>query len=601
MPKSFPFARRAARRLVVPWNIDRAVNRCTGWCITLGLMLTACGGGQGSNGDVETTARSAIPSQETVTLEEEGARLNREELAQIARTGVLPQAFEGRLISGATTKVAATRIPVYRFFNTLTSGHFYTSSETEKATVLATMPHMRLDGVAFQATMTAVPGLSPVHRFFNTRTGVHFYTITESERALVAATMPHYTYDGIAYYASTLPGTGYTPLYRFFYAARGYHFYTNSAAEKDSIIATLPQYTYEGIGYYVLGDDWRAPAVPATGVTSSQCYQAASNVFVACSSSGALSLNAQQDGHRAAINPMSHSQVPSLFGPYPITSCMRDNVTGLVWEGKTASGSRAGSNVYTNNGTHLATDAGGYVDLVNASNLCGYADWRLPTVEELQGLVHQGITTTPRITTASFPNTFDGDHWTSQTYVPPFGGSSDASWAVSFNSGNTGALVRTELRAVRLVRGPVWTGPRYLVTSAAYAGDSANNAVIDRKTGVTWRRCLEGMLWNGTSCTGTTLAFSHQAALSRASARAGWRLPSAKELVSVVDPTQQYLPKMNPDFFTVVPGETSNYISWSASPAFVSDQAWFTWFYFGSTGIASRANLHAVRLVLVGS
>ena len=81
------------------------------------------------------------------------------------------------------------------------------------------------------------------------------------------------------------------------------------------------------------------PKPPHTGVTASQCYQAGSNTLVSCSSSGAQALNSQQDGNRTSINARSYSLVPNASGgTYAITECVKDNNTGLIWEGKTASG-----------------------------------------------------------------------------------------------------------------------------------------------------------------------------------------------------------------------------------------------------------------------
>ncbi|MFP8777863.1 DUF1566 domain-containing protein [Hydrogenophaga sp. RWCD_12] len=574
--------------------------------IALVLLLTACGGGQGSNGSAEPATRSEALSEEaTVALQQEGARLNSEELAQIARTGVLPKAFEGKLISGATAKVAATRIPVYRFFNTLTQGHFYSSSETEKATVLATQPHMHLDGTAFHATMTNVPGLSPVHRFYNTQTGVHFYTITESERAHVAVMLPHYTYEGIAYYASTLPGTGYTPLYRFFYAARGYHFYTNSAAEKDSIIATLPQYSYEGIGYYVLGDDWVNPAVPHTGITSSQCYQAVADALVSCTGA-ANTLNPQQDGHRTAVNPMSYSELVFLpggsFGPinYARTGCVRDNVTGLVWEGKTDDGGlRDKDNLYTNQGNGLPGDTSGYLAAVNAANLCGHHDWRLPTVNELRGILKHDINDSSIsviVDSTWFPNTQAERYWTGDA------DSNDSRYAWSVNFGASGSTAATQFRSsgnfyLRLVRGATWSGQRYLVNSMAYPGDSSGNAVLDRKTGLTWRRCEEGRSWTGTACAGTPYSSSHVVMLDQARQRAGWRMPNAKELASLVDRTVTTGARVDP---VVFPGAVQKYL-WASTPdTLYSSSAKAVFFGDGTESFQARGQALTARLVWIG-
>jgi Repeat of unknown function (DUF5648) len=244
----------------------------------LAILLTslvACGGGQTS--PEQAPERQAMqgeenslpsflptsddpPSAKTIALQEEGGRLNHEELKKILATGELPRIHRGKDLSGFASKAVAVRVPVYRFYNTRTGAHFYTTSETERDNVRATLAFMTYEGAAFFASGTDSPGLSPVHRFYNTQTGVHFYTISEAERAHVAATLPQFTYEGVAYHASAASGTGFTPLYRFFLRSRGFHFYTNNVGERDRIIATIPQYTYEGIGYYVPNEDWPVPS-----------------------------------------------------------------------------------------------------------------------------------------------------------------------------------------------------------------------------------------------------------------------------------------------------------------------------------------------------
>ena len=529
---------------------------------------TEAGSSSQSHSFLQTTG--VAPSAAPISLQQDGARLNSEELAQIAQTGVLPKAFAGKSLSGAkdaqsfsggATKSAASRVPTYRFFNTRTSAHFFTTSEAERANVQATLPFMSFEGPAFHASSTAIPGLSPVHRFYNTQTGVHFYTISEAERALVAATLPQFSYEGVAYHASTLPGTGYTPLYRFFYASKGFHFYSNSAAEKDNIIATLPQYSYEGIGYYVLGDDWQTPAVPHTGITSSQCYRAGIDVLTTCTPSPAqqliggtsLNLNPQQDGHRRNINPMSYSAVAS----YPLTSCVRDDVTGLIWEGKTPTGERATTNLYTNYGDGTTGDTSAYVARLNQLNLCGFSDWRLPTVNEFQGLGHYGEDGVLKINVTAFPNTSNTPYWTSE--VPP----DQVAFWYQFNFGALSVQLASPVvtAPVRLVRGVPWSGPRHIITSAGYAGDGANNAVLDRKTGLTWRRCLEGQVWNGDACLGASGGYTHEEALVRANSQSGWRAPNIRELGSLIDPTR-VAPTLDPVSF---PG-SSNAVAWSSTP-----------------------------------
>ena len=65
---------------------------------------------------------------------------------------------------------------------------------------------------------------------------------------------------------------------------------------------------------------------------------------------------------------------------------------------------------------------------------------------------------------------------------------------------------------------------------------SANGSeVIDSHTSLTWRRCVEGMTWSGSTCTGSALSLTHSAAFARAKTQQGWRLPNVKELASIVD------------------------------------------------------------------
>jgi len=579
------------------------------------VALSACGGGQGPSANVDagktaepvnsfTATTEALPSAQTIALQKEGGRLNSEELAQIAKTGVLPEPFDGKLLSGAASepvqeeggsaeakslgqaKSAASRVPVYRFFNNRTTAHFFTTSTTERDNVQATLAYMSYEGPAFYSSATTIPGLSPVHRFYNTQTGVHFYTISEAERANVVANLPQFNYEGIAYHASTLAGTGYTPLYRFFYASKGFHFYTNSLGERDNIIATLPQYSYEGVGYYVLGSDWQTPAVPHTGVTT-LCYESGrTDVVTDCTTANVHALNDQQDAHRIAINALSYSAVEA----YPLTSCVKDNVTGLIWEGKEATGPRAGTLTFTNLGNSGAGDASAYRSLVNAQSLCGFNDWRLPTVEELHGLLNFGSAPgSPRISVASFPNTASSFHW---TVDPDASDAVNRAWLVYFDGGNAGTSSRAVPFSVRLVRGAPWVGTRYVIGTESYPGDGANNTVLDRKTGLSWRRCLQGQAWDGNTCTGTPSTYLHGAALSHAKNQTGWRLPNIKELGSLVDRTSQS-PAQDQ---TVFPGSAPQYL-WSTTPSWSSGYAWAVVVDKGELYDHYRLNDMSIRLV----
>ena len=161
----------------------------------------------------------------------------------------------------------------------------------------------------------------------------------------------------------------------------------------------------------------------------------------------------------------------------PVFSCVRDNVTGLVWEVKTTEGGlrdldhRYSWYAEENNGgapgslnganavcTLANCNTAAYIAAVNSAGLCGFYDWRLPNHQELLSLVHFGRSTLPRIDTRYFPNTGDEAqaplwYWTAQPSAD--GVSNDAAqnaWALDFISGVDNFLNKSNAAAIRLVR-----------------------------------------------------------------------------------------------------------------------------------------------------
>jgi hypothetical protein len=191
--------------------------------------------------------------------------------------------------------------------------------------------------------------------------------------------------------------------------------------------------------------------LPHTGIKSSQCYAAGSNALVACNSAAALSLNSQQDGMRGNINTLAYSQVGKPGGGvYDLTECVQDTVTGLIWEGKPSSGPRAGSLNFLNHPQLVDDrDVKYYVSAVNSMTLCGFSDWRLPTGDELHGLVDYSVLSIgPTISAAWFPNTRGTRYWTSTAYS----GLESSVWALDFGSGSLNQTPRLFFHAARLVR-----------------------------------------------------------------------------------------------------------------------------------------------------
>jgi len=203
-----------------------------------------------------------------------------------------------------------------------------------------------------------------------------------------------------------------------------------------------------------------------TGITSTQCYQAGSDVLVDCGSAGAIALNNAQDGmagRDVTNNSNTDGKLGFSFTGVPAAGtdtggCVQDNVTGLMWEVKTTDGGLSDwTKIYTNySATYdpnllygTSTDATGFVTAVNATNLCGYSDWRLPSADELQSIVDYSVAYPgPTIDASWFPNTQGYAFWSSSPYV----GYSTSAWYVHFYDGYVYGSSRDDSGYVRLVR-----------------------------------------------------------------------------------------------------------------------------------------------------
>ncbi|AWN43679.1 matrixin family metalloprotease [Methylobacterium durans] len=126
---------------------------------------------------------------------------------------------------------------VYRFYDTRTGDHFYTTSAAEKAQILKSLPSYQYEGVGW-ATPQDGPNTIDVFRFYDTKTGQHFFTTDAGERDTIIKTLPSYHYEGVAFEAYASPaaaGTGGVTLERFYNTQTGLHHYAANAAEADAI------------------------------------------------------------------------------------------------------------------------------------------------------------------------------------------------------------------------------------------------------------------------------------------------------------------------------------------------------------------------------
>lgn len=144
-------------------------------------------------------------------------------------------------------------------------------------------------------------------------------------------------------------------------------------------------------------------------------------------------------------------------------SCVKDNVTGLVWEVKTDAGvmNTAGNihhkdNTYQWGGTTAigtgfgvySTEWNGLVSGSNNATLCGFnSGWRVPTKSELASITQKGLVGGTAIDADYFPNAMPNVYWTAS----PAADNVTKAWGVLFSDGGDNWADRTTSSRVRLV------------------------------------------------------------------------------------------------------------------------------------------------------
>ncbi len=123
--------------------------------------------------------------------------------------------------------------------------------------------------------------------------------------------------------------------------------------------------------------------------------------------------------------------------------------------------------------------------------------------------------------------------------------------------------------------------------------------VTDATTHLTWRRCAEGMKWDGKTCAGKVTKFSYAAAKQASTGSdSGWRIPTKDELVTLVDMGTKKKPRIDTTAFPKTPSAPF----WASRPG--SDDnlnAWLVNFSSGKVhGNAGQAKF-PLRLVRSGS
>jgi hypothetical protein len=275
-------------------------------------------------------------------------------------------------------------------------------------------------------------------------------------------------------------------------------------------------------------------AASADTCTTDGCAAAATLTFPIVSTSQALCFGAQD-----AINCPSagaafygqNAQTPGQAPSYTKSSdglTVHDNVTGLTWQQSHHTGA-----VYLAGAEAVAAE-------LNAKKYGGYSDWRLPTIKELYSLWNVK-TGWPYIDTSYFAVSYASEtelshaiFWSSNKYAGLLESTLDVgvgakmAFGVNFGTGHIKAYALS-------------TGPQHLVRCVRGASyglndflDNGDGTITDRATGMMWAQndSGAGMDWE------QALAYAQTQNDAKYLGHSDWRLPSTKELQSLVDYTR---------------------------------------------------------------
>ncbi|MFK5915492.1 MAG: DUF1566 domain-containing protein [Woeseiaceae bacterium] len=211
-------------------------------------------------------------------------------------------------------------------------------------------------------------------------------------------------------------------------------------------------------------------------------------------------------------------------------SCVKNNVTGQVWE---ASGS---------NKKYTVEEINNYVKEINNIKLCGYSDWRMPSIKELSGLaINKDY--------FSFPAHHLLAYW-SNTIVAD--SSSDIQlWYVNYEN-SRGEYEPNSENYVRLVRGnkfyDFFDYTKLDSAGKSLTGTSTNHAcVYDNQNGLTWEVKTNE---NNSIGYSPSEVNNHVEELNRKTlcGYSDWRLPTTDELTTLVD-YGTHSPAISTDYF----------------------------------------------------
>ncbi|MEI6806062.1 MAG: DUF1566 domain-containing protein, partial [Myxococcaceae bacterium] len=273
----------------------------------------------------------------------------------------------------------------------------------------------------------------------------------------------------------------------------------------------------------------------------------------------------------------TYADATNQAGRYNVSNgIVIDTLTGIQWQ-QTASSIAMN---WTDAATYCANQTTG-----------GLSGWRLPNIMELGTLMDYTSSTTPYLNGTVFPGTPASSFWSS---TPEIGNGGGNSW--DFQLGNYGKLewdTTATTNMIRCVRScySLPTSSRYTVGTGTSAG-----TVADYVTNLIWQKVAPTT--GGPNSNGLyppSSAKTYCSSLNLGGFSSGWRLPTIRELQTLVDYSNNYATLMMDT--TVFSGEQPNRF-WSSTPlAGNPSSAWIVHFNYGDVYANDVSNAYSVRCV----
>ena len=272
---------------------------------------------------------------------------------------------------------------------------------------------------------------------------------------------------------------------------------------------------------------------------------------------------------------------------YASNDVVIDNLTGLMW---TRDGNLPDE-------APTLTDAIGYItDMNGALGLCGFTDWHLPNVNEIQNLVNVAGDTDSWLNDQGFVNNVKSRYWSSTTYATAtrnvlyiaLGDDTPIKyqpdwytgyvWPVRVASTAPAPTCRTGQTMIfytgddgDIQAGVEWPDPRFTITycdstgpcedqGSDCDGKSSTDVVTDNLTGLMWTR--NANLLNAKRTWEPVLDFANNLDLG---GYTDWRLPNIHELRSLIDYSNYDPALLSLHPFISVSTGINNAIYWSST------------------------------------